>query len=281
MKTLDANLLKNIKYFEDLTEDELRWIIKANDNKVEDFEPHTIIFKEDEIGEHMYIILEGHVDVYMKGTFSNTETQIATLGEGDFFGENVCLTNEISRRTASIRATMQTRVFKIHKRHVRFKRDKDTDMGFEGRFPANEVRDLISRIPLFRGLTQDEYHNIDKWAEVLNLQPGQYVYEEGDIAECMYVVSEGTVELLKKGSSGNPYGIPGTIEKGEYFGEAALLQDNEEKKYENFARAKTACRLIKVDKNIFTTLVERDAALIDYMKKIQMVKKMKMIYDAT
>ena len=281
MLELNANLLKRIKYFSGYDDSELERIIRAKDNAVESFGPKYHIFRENDVGEHMYIILEGHVDVYLKGTYSRTESYIATLGEGDYFGENAALTKEVTRRTASVRTTMATTVFKIHKNYVSFEREPDKDIEFAGRFPAHEVRDMIGKIPLFKGLTQDEFHNVDEWTTVVNVKQSEYIYKHGDPAEYMYVVLEGAVELLRMGSSGNPYGIPGVYETGEYFGEDALMDpESEDKRHHNFARAKVDSRLIKIPKKIFELLMDRDKNLIDYMKKIEVVKKMKMIYES-
>lgn len=281
MLDLNARLLKKIPYFSDYEDSELERIIKATDNVTEHHGAKHHIFKENEIGEHMYIILEGHVDVYLKGTYSNTENYIATLGEGDYFGENAALTKEVARRTASVRTTIPTTVFKIHKKYVSFDRDPKKDTDFAGRFPTNEIRDMIGKIPLFRGLTQDEFHNVDEWTTIMDVKQSDYIFRHGDLAEFMYVVLEGGVELLRMGSSGNPYGIPGVYEVGEYFGEDALMDpENQDKKHLNFARARADSRLIKIPKKIFELLMDRDKNLIDYMKKIEVAKKMKMLYES-
>lgn len=276
MLELNLDLLKKIKYFSEYDDSELKRIINAKENSVESFEAKQHIIKENEIGEHMYIILEGHVDVYVKGAYSKAESHITALGEGDYFGENAALTKEVTRRSASVRTTLPTTVFKIHKDYVYFERKADRDIEFEGRYPAHEVRDMIGKIPLFRGLTQDEFHNVDEWTTIINVKQSEYIYRHGDPAEYMYVVLEGVVDLLQRGSSGNPYGIPGVYEVGEYFGEDALLDPKvKDKRHNNFARAKVDSRLIEIPRKIFKLLMDRDKTLIDYLKKIEVVKKMK------
>ncbi|PZO44609.1 MAG: hypothetical protein DCF19_02365 [Pseudanabaena frigida] len=90
------DLLRRTSYFERCTEVELFALIARGYRK--HFDIGEVICQENDPSEEFYIILAGAVEV-----FSEKNNQaIATLGEGDFFGEISLLTG--TPRTATVRA---------------------------------------------------------------------------------------------------------------------------------------------------------------------------------
>lgn len=77
--------------------------------------PSHLIFlvyvKQNDIGEELFFIMQGKVDVI------KNEKIIATLGEGFFFGE-ISLVMENSRRTASVFTRTSVDVFVLNKTHL-------------------------------------------------------------------------------------------------------------------------------------------------------------------
>ena len=69
------------------------------------YKPGEVIFEKGQVGDSMYIIIEGKVRVY------DGERTIAQLGERDIFGELALLDPE--PRFASISAETQTRLFRL------------------------------------------------------------------------------------------------------------------------------------------------------------------------
>lgn len=61
----------------------------------------TVLFNEDEHGDHFYVIVSGRVEV-VKGLGTPDERRLALRGPGDFLGE-MSLLNRDGRRTASVR----------------------------------------------------------------------------------------------------------------------------------------------------------------------------------
>ena len=54
--------------------------------------------------------------------------------------------------------------------------------------------------------------------------PGRYIFREGESGDSAFVVTSGTVEILRE-SDGNQV-VLGTVGKGCMFGEMALIDDN-------------------------------------------------------
>jgi CRP/FNR family transcriptional regulator, cyclic AMP receptor protein len=52
---------------------------------------------------------------------------------------------------------------------------------------------------------------------------GQTICHQGELGDCMYIIQEGSVELLQR--TGENEFCLGVLEKGDSFGEGALLED--------------------------------------------------------
>ena len=268
-------LFKAIKLFSSLTESEIMKIINAPENGVEEYEIKDAIFHEDDIGEHMYIVIGGLVEIFVGGEYSDKhgkrDTCIATILPGEYFGENAALTQQSVRRTATARAGAPTGVFKIHKKYVLEAVKNIDDVG--GRFPPDEIRDTLVKIPLFNGLNRDEIHNVRDWASIVEYKAGSFIYKPGNQADGIYVVLSGRIELLDLDDTGATV-VTASEGPGEYFGEAALLPKGKGK-HNHCARTTTDCRLIKIPKEIFTNLLSRDPTIIDKIKIVQNLRALK------
>ena len=89
--------------------------------------------------------------------------------------------------------------------------------------------------------------NIFKHAEkVESFTQGQTIFEEGDLADYLYVVQEGEVDVYLQGR------LVETIGPGGVIGEMALI-DNEPRSATAIAR--TRCRLVPIDEKGFKVYV--------------------------
>lgn len=92
--------LKHVPVFEGLTPKELgtleKWLHKRT------YQPGETVFKRHAPGEGMYIIQSGDVEIFIDGPDSDVKV-LATLKEGEFFGELALLDRE--ERSASARAS--------------------------------------------------------------------------------------------------------------------------------------------------------------------------------
>ncbi len=81
--------------------------------KEETFPADTVIFKEGDIGENMYIIREGTVEIYRK--IDGKEKIIRTQTKGEYFGEVALLAE--GRRTASVKAVTKLKVVTVGRKN--------------------------------------------------------------------------------------------------------------------------------------------------------------------
>ncbi len=75
------------------------------------FESKEIIFNEGDVGDYLYIIVDGKVEVF--NTFDGKERRIAELGKGEYFGE-MALLNQRSR-LATVRCLSPVNVLALKK----------------------------------------------------------------------------------------------------------------------------------------------------------------------
>lgn len=80
-----------------------------------EFTPGEIIFEEGQSAHHLYVLVQGRVEVFRR--VDSHEYPVATLGEEECFGEMSIL--EDVPRAASVRALEPTRVLKIDRESFR------------------------------------------------------------------------------------------------------------------------------------------------------------------
>lgn len=97
---MKEKLLAQAPLFNGLPEDEIKKLTETL--SVREVPPKTILFKEGEIGDRFYIIIQGHIEV-IKALGTPEERFIGLRGPGEFVGE-MSLINRAGLRTASVRS---------------------------------------------------------------------------------------------------------------------------------------------------------------------------------
>lgn len=272
IRKVDPEILRGIDIFEPLTEVAIEQMLEAPDNGIEEYDAKDYIIREKEAGENMYVILDGSVEILIRGgesgrnvSGSDREVPIATLRTGDFFGEQALMPGSQGKRNASIRALEDCCVFRIHKKYVdlNIKRDLDftiTQITMVELPEDKEVREILDSTPLFRGLNEDEIKRFREWTEVVEMKDKELVIKENEKGNFMYLVLEGKVEVYVTFPKTGEESIVGRIGRGGYFGEYALLSRRPIKRTA-CVRADGPCRLVKVPKKFFRLSLKGDSAL--------------------
>ena len=266
----DAKLIRAVPIFASLSDEQLEEILAAPDNEIGEYATLAQIIEENEIGNCMYIILEGLVDVRIKAV-GGREITIATLKEGEFFGEQALLPGASGRRNASVKAIRDCKLFKITK--------KDVDLGLaenvelppiepqSKEIPHSErAKMLIRSVRLFRALSEKDLNNLENWTEIVEFEPGEMILREGEEGDFMYIVLDGSVEVFVADEDGKIV-ILAELVKGNYFGEQALLPQGTGKRNAN-ARANHRATLIRVAKKYFQLIITHDNRLMLALKAV-------------
>lgn len=272
----DPEILRSIPIFSSLSEAELREILNSPDNGIEEFQAKDSIIRESEIGNCMYVILAGVVEVSIRSGGGGREVTIATLREGDFFGDLSLLPDNTDRRNASVRALHPTTVFRIDKKHVlvsvQGEVDESEDITIQ-RAPevSPEVMAILKGMRLFNSLTDEELMRIGGWTDIITVGPGDFVLKESEEGEFLYVVLDGTVEIFTLDEAGK-ITILAEHGSGNYFGEQALLPGSTGKR-NAYVRSNDVVRLIQVPKEYFRLVLKRDSVLFEALQKIGQAQK--------
>ena len=105
-----AAILRKISLFRSLNDNEFETL--AESASCQTYLPGETLIRQGDAGDSMYVLVEGLLDVYRSGD-GNTETRVARIQTGRFFGEMSLLTGE--PRSATIRASLNSVVLTIQK----------------------------------------------------------------------------------------------------------------------------------------------------------------------
>ena len=94
--------------------------------------------------------------------------------------------------------------------------------------------------------------NTAQGPKILEIGKGDFVFQEGSEAGYAYVLSEGTLEIVRKSVDGNQ--VLGKVEKGSIFGEMAIIDGSPRSAS---ARAATDCKVQEVDKKAFLQFLSK------------------------
>ena len=277
-KRATADLLRKVPIFSSLSDAELKRVIDSPANGIVECRPMQPIVEEDEIGDCMYIIIDGTVDVRIKAV-DGREITIATLKTGEFFGEQALLPGASGRRNATVRALQKSTLFKISKTDTLLGMSKSEDLEIDPQFnPASEderVRMMLKSVRLFRSLSSRDFERVGDWTEVVVFRAGDMILRENEEGDFMYVVVDGSVEVFVVDDDGKMI-VLAELARGHYFGEQALMPNSTGKRNAN-VRANTQSTLVRVAKRYFQLIIDHDNKLMLALKAVGEAQKRKII----
>lgn len=103
-----ATELRNIGLFGALPEKVLHHLCSSL--HVDEVGPGSYLFREGELGNFMYVVLQGDVEV-LKKSKAGADARVALLGPGDWFGEMSII--DVQPRSASILTVSPARLLKV------------------------------------------------------------------------------------------------------------------------------------------------------------------------
>ncbi len=104
-------LIRKLPLFKEMGPEALLGIAQIASEKV--FKSGECVFQKGEVGSSLFLIVEGMVRIHDHQNIKNSDTSLAKLEEGEFFGELSILGNE--KRTASATAEDNCKLLEIGK----------------------------------------------------------------------------------------------------------------------------------------------------------------------
>ncbi len=120
-----------------------------------------------------------------------------------------------------------------------------------------EIFDIISGIPLFNGLPEDQLHAIKHIAVEKKVNKGGAIFSEGDEGKGFYVVLEGRVKIYKVSAEGKEQ-ILHIFGQGQPFGEVPVFAGQ---KFPANAQAISNGRLLFFPRTAFVALITENPSL--------------------
>lgn len=226
--------LAGVRLFANLPSDALAALASVSD-LVEALSGEAILVRE-ELATALYVIVEGEARVELAVPIR--------LVAGDVFGES-CLLDE-GRRTATVRAVTSMVLLRIEKSRLAAiaQAHPALDSNLFELMSRRLVGDLVSTSALFASFDTDQRVELAKMFEVMAVERGGLLAEEGKRADGLYIVLAGDVVAEGRG------GVV-RVQRGTTFGQGSLLGS---KPSAVTVRAETEAVVLRLPASRFSTL---------------------------
>jgi len=113
------------------------------------YEDGETIIRQGEVGDCMYVIQDGKVEILVEG--DGGEVQLAVRDEGDFIGEMAIFDRDV--RSATVRAMGQVRVLTVDKKNFLRRIHQDPSLAFRiVETMSRRIRELTDEIARLKGI---------------------------------------------------------------------------------------------------------------------------------
>ncbi|KAK2149404.1 hypothetical protein LSH36_454g06009 [Paralvinella palmiformis] len=205
-----------------------------------EYKPDSMIIKEGDIGSLVYVIEEGTVEVTKSGT------KLCTMGPGKVFGELAILYN--CTRTASVKAQTKCKLWAIDRQSFQ------SIMMRSGIRRQKEYTDFLKSVPKLKDLPEEILNQVADNLDECHYTNGEYIIRQGARGDTFYIIAKGQVKVTKKDKKTSEEAVLRTLQKGDFFGERAL--QNEEVRTANIvADNKDGVDCLCLDRDSYTQLI--------------------------
>lgn len=203
LSRLSNSVVKNF-LFSSLDEDSLKTVIGA----LEEIKhpSGTEVIKQGDEGDFFYVVESGIVNFFVNGDKVNSS------GPGSSFGELALMYN--SPRAATATAETDLVLWALDRltfRRILLAKTSKKRQLYES---------FLKEVPVLSRLSLFERSKLADALETESYKAGDVIIKEGEVGENFYLIEKGEADIVK-----NQEGLVGTVKRGDYFGEVALLND--------------------------------------------------------
>ena len=208
--------------------------------------PGDILFDEGEIGDSVYVIISGLIQIYVTNP-SGEELVLGALTDRDLVGEHYLLRDSDRKRGASARAKKTTKMLQINGNEFMNLMMHDSQLAKRIKVRRNqrENENLIKRSEFYRVLS--EIDAVDPQATI-SFEAGKTIFREGDEPDAAWLIINGEVSVYHEDTPNISIAYLGP---GQCFGERACLDNT---KRNASVKALTYLEAIKISKDHFIQL---------------------------
>jgi len=205
-----AEAVKHILLFRSLEAEQMQEVIDAMfEKKVTKGE---YIIKQGDDGDNFYVIESGIYSIYV--LIDGTPKQVGKYENSGSFGELALMYN--MPRAATIQAETTGLIWGMDRQTFR-------RIVLKSAFKKRQMYEkLIETVPLLKALEPYERMNVADALQPRSFKSGTQIIQQGNSADGMYFVEDGTVRISVVGENGQEAEVS-RVSKGGYFGEQALV----------------------------------------------------------
>lgn len=195
---------------------------------------NKVIIRQGNPGDALYIVASGSFSVYV--TAEGRRKKLGEIRQGGCFGEGALVTSE--PRNATVICDQAGTIFKIQREDfARVLRNHPEEIRAFVRLIARRsralhksvfrpdprrIKQLITAVPLFTGVGEKLIAELEPQLEWIFLPGGETLMRQGDPADGMYVVVNGSLLYEVRNHAGKIVSS-GSFSRGDIIGEIALL----------------------------------------------------------
>lgn len=169
---------------------------------------NSYVIKEGETGNQFFVSAEGEYEVIKDGVC------IKKFGAGVVFGELAILYK--ARRFASIKVTTDAFVWALDRKIFQ------KIMMKTGSQEREQNIKFLSSVRVLQGVSEEVLHKIGDLLKREFYATASTIIRQGDQGDKFYIIRGGSVTVTKRMNDGDVR-IVGTLKRGDYFGEQALI----------------------------------------------------------
>jgi CRP-like cAMP-binding protein len=190
--------------------------------------PRAVVFRQGDISQKLYIILEGSVGVYVKDSENEYDDEGESSAElGKFvvelkvpapFGELGLL--QSAARSATVAALQPTTLLTIDK--------VDFDRVLARKFNLQKTSKAMASIPFFQNVPKKHLPKLALFASIMSVGPPRVILRRGEPNSVLYFIVKGECLLERPAESGNLVAPPlkvALLGPGELFGDDAAFEN--------------------------------------------------------
>eukprot|EP00667_Euglena_gracilis_P005871 EG_transcript_5911 len=228
LKALQTFLLENC-LFVHLDDTGLQSILTAMEKL--HFREGDVIVQQGQRGENFYVVGAGQVGVVIGCERVSKIRQGGTFGELELMYDTPCASTIVAESPQVDIWALDSFTYKLLVMSAFISKRK-------------QYEDLLGRVPIFRGLTAYERNTLADALTPCVFRDGDYIVRYGEEGDWLYVVEDGTVQLIGRTLSNEPITVM-ELNDGGWFGDLEFLNN-----HPNFADvvARGAVKIVKLNR---------------------------------
>ena len=234
---------------------------------ITEYDSNDIICRHGKLDERFHIILSGEVKAIIP-TEDNPRYELFSLRAGDFFGEDVILSNEPRENT--IIATEDTMTISMTKEVLDrlLSGSERIKSLIDKQYIERKLRADLRRVSIFTHMSDNRFNEILNKVELLTIPTGTVVFNEGDEGDAFYLIRNGKVNVTSNVNGEKT--LMNILGEGQFFGEVSLIL---QEKRSATIEISTTADLVKISRNAFMEIVKKDKGMMDKLLEIARERK--------